>query len=96
MLDAGVDRRRDAPAVRGGLHAGGVDLLLHRIGLSVQVPARRATERDESRIAAWKDEQWPVMEGRRQTWVPGSASKTRQVRARGRRRAGVARPPSCG
>lgn len=36
-----------------------VDLLLHRNGSSVQVPARRATERDESRIAAWKDEQWP-------------------------------------
>ena len=32
----------------------GLDLLLHRIGWSVQVPARQATERDEARIAAWK------------------------------------------
>ncbi|WP_405933559.1 hypothetical protein [Streptomyces sp. NBC_00827] len=59
----------------------------------MQAPAHRATKRDESRIAAWEDEQWPVIKGRRQTWVPGSASKTRQVRASGRRRAGVARPP---
>ena len=27
----------------------GLDLLLHRIGWSVQVPARRAAERDEAR-----------------------------------------------
>ncbi|MGW0601654.1 IS630 family transposase [Streptomyces sp. NPDC002776] len=38
----------------------GMDLLLHRIGWSVQVPSRKATERDEEKIAAWKDEQWPV------------------------------------
>src|SRR3954471_15057392 len=29
----------------------GLDLLLHRLGWSVQVPARRATERDEQQIA---------------------------------------------
>jgi transposase len=39
----------------------GLDLLLHRIGWSVQVPSRKATERDESKITAWKDEQWPVI-----------------------------------
>ncbi|MGW2814154.1 IS630 family transposase [Streptomyces sp. NPDC001415] len=39
----------------------GLDLLLHRIGWSVQVPSRKATERDEEKIAAWKDEQWPVI-----------------------------------
>ncbi|MDQ0773950.1 transposase [Streptomyces aurantiacus] len=59
----------------------GLDLLLHRIGWSVQIPSRKATERDESRIAAWKDEQWPVIKRRRRTWAPGSASRTRQVRA---------------
>jgi transposase len=31
----------------------GMDLLLHRIGWSVQVPARRAAERDDAAIAAW-------------------------------------------
>jgi len=34
----------------------GMDLLLHRLGWSVQVPARRAAERDEARIAAWREE----------------------------------------
>jgi len=59
----------------------GVDLLLHRIGWSVQIPARRAAERDEARIAAWRQEAWPVVKGPRRTWAPGSASKTNQARA---------------
>jgi transposase len=58
----------------------GLDLLLHRLGWSVQVPARRAAERDEAAIAAWKQEQWPVIKGRRRTWVPGSVSKTSPAR----------------
>jgi transposase len=49
----------------------GADLLLHRIGWSVQVPARQAAERDEARIAAWREETWPVVKGRRRTWAPG-------------------------
>jgi transposase len=49
----------------------GVDLLLHRLGWSVQVPARRAAERDEDRIAAWREETWPVVKERRRTWAPG-------------------------
>lgn len=64
-----------------GYTLAGLDLLLHRIGWSVQVPARKASERDESKIAAWKDEQWPVIKRGRRTWAPGSASRTRQVRA---------------
>ena len=59
----------------------GLDLLLHRIGWSVQVPARRAAERDEARIAAWREETWPVIKGRRRTWAPGSSSKTSPARA---------------
>jgi transposase len=59
----------------------GLDLLLHRIGWSVQVPARRAAERDEARIAAWREETWPVVKARRRTWAPGSASRTNQARA---------------
>jgi hypothetical protein len=55
----------------------GVDLLLHRIGSSVQVPARRAA----ARIAAWRQETWPVVKKRRRTWAPGSASRTSQARA---------------
>jgi transposase len=57
------------------------DLLLHRIGWSVQVPAKRAAERDEARIAAWREEAWPVVKRRRRTWAPGSVSRTDQARA---------------
>jgi transposase len=64
-----------------GYTLAGVDLLLHRIGWSVQVPARQAAERDEARIARWREETWPVVKGRRRTWAPGSASKTNQARA---------------
>jgi transposase len=39
----------------------GLDVLLYRIGWSVQVPARRAAERDEDAIAAWREETWPVI-----------------------------------
>jgi putative transposase len=59
----------------------GLDLLLHRIGWSVQVPARQAAERDEARIAAWREETWPVVKGRRRTWAPGFASRTSPARA---------------
>ena len=59
----------------------GLDLLLHRIGWSVQVPARRAAERDEAQVTAWREERWPVIKGRRRTWVPGWSSKTSPARA---------------
>jgi transposase len=59
----------------------GMDLLLHRSGWSVQVPARRAAERDEAAIATWREETWPVVKGRRRTWAPGSSSKTSLARA---------------
>jgi transposase len=59
----------------------GMDLLLHRIGWSVQVPARRAAERDEAAIAAWREEAWPVVKGPRRTWAAGSSSKTNPARA---------------
>jgi transposase len=59
----------------------GLDLLLHRMGWSVQVPARRAAERDEAQIVRWREETWPVVKGRRRTWAPGWSSKTNPARA---------------
>src|SRR3954465_10954039 len=78
----------------------GLDLLLHRLGWSVQMPARRAVERDEEQITAWREETWPQIKRRRGTWVPGWSSRTSPVRGSGRRRdgpggAGVA-PRWCG
>src|SRR5215212_2132863 len=65
----------------------GLDLLLHRMGWSVQVPARRAAERDEEQIAAWREEAWPQIKRSRRTWVPGWSSRTSPVRGSGRPRA---------
>ena len=59
----------------------GLDLLRHRIGWSGQVPARQAAERDEARIAVWRQETGPVGKGRRRTWVPGWSSRTNPARA---------------
>ena len=60
---------------------GGVCYLVHRIGWSVQVPARRAAERDETGIAVWRDEQWPVIKQWRRTRARGCALRTRPGRA---------------
>jgi transposase len=59
---------------------GGACYLLHRVGWSVQVPTRRAAERDEASIAAWRDEQWPVIKQWRRTRAGGCASRTKPAR----------------
>jgi transposase len=58
----------------------GLDLLLHRLGWSVQVPARRAAERDEEQITAWREETWPAIKGPRRTWAPGWSSRMSPAR----------------
>src|SRR3954465_4922159 len=58
----------------------GLDLLLHRLGWSVQVPARHAAERSEEQIVAWREETWPEIKGWRRTWAPGWSSKTSPAR----------------
>jgi hypothetical protein len=50
----------------------GLDLLLHRLGWSVQVPARQAAERDEAVITGWRQEAWPAVKddgGPGRTWA---------------------------
>jgi len=54
----------------------GMDVLLHRIGWSVQVPARRAAERDEAAVTRWKEETWPVIKGKPNGRAPGWSSRT--------------------
>ncbi|MBM7808082.1 putative transposase [Geodermatophilus bullaregiensis] len=58
----------------------GLDLLLHRLGWSVQVPARQAAERNEEQITAWREETWPEIKRRRRPWAPGWSSKTSPAR----------------
>jgi transposase len=41
----------------------GVSYLLHRMGYSLQVPARRAVERDEHAISTWRRKRWPAVKG---------------------------------
>lgn len=38
--------------------------ILHQMGWTVQVPARRAAERDEDAVATWIKETWPRVERR--------------------------------
>src|SRR6266550_2142552 len=61
----------------------GMDLLLHRIGWSVQVPARRATERNEAAIAAWKEVTWPVIKAGSSEWMVAQAEMARVPAASG-------------
>jgi len=41
----------------------GVSLLLHRMGYSLQVPDRRAVERDEQAVGTWRRGRWPSVRG---------------------------------
>src|SRR6266496_700180 len=59
----------------------GLDLLLHRIGWSVQVPAGQAAGGAKPTLPAWKEATWPVIKGRRRTWGPGWSSRTNPARA---------------
>jgi len=67
----GVDFRSS-----GALHE-----MLTRNGISWQVPTRRAVERDEQAIAAWRKEAWPYIKGRPPAGARTSASRTRRARA---------------
>jgi transposase len=70
---ATVIRRRFGVLYR---YPSAVSTLLHRLGFTVQKPARRAVERDEQAIADWREHTWSqVLE-----WPPpaghGSAAPT--------------------
>jgi transposase len=43
-------------------HHDHVGAILRKLGWSVQKPARRAKERDETRITAWRKDVWPELE----------------------------------
>jgi putative transposase len=58
----------------------GAGKLMRRHGWSPQVPVRRAIERDEAAIEAWKNQVWPRVKASQRTWAPTSASKTRRGR----------------
>ena len=55
----------------------GVWYLLRRNGWSCQMGMRRAAERDEARVAAWKARTWDEAKRPRRPSAPGSSSRTR-------------------
>ena len=77
-----LPRIAEVAHTRFGVHytLPGLDLLLHRLGWSVQVPARAAAERNEEQITAWREETWPQIKRPRRTWAPGWSSKTSPVK----------------
>jgi len=42
-------------------HHDHVGVILHELGVTPQVPARRAKERDEARITQWREASWPAL-----------------------------------
>jgi transposase len=47
-----------------GYHPAHVSRLLRREGLSLQKPIRRASQRDEAAITAWRAETWPALQAK--------------------------------
>lgn len=76
----------------------GATRLMRRLGFTPQMPGRRAAERNEAAVAAWKETTWREIKRRGRPPVAGSASRTKPASTSGRRRdapgAGVATPRS--
>jgi transposase len=60
-------------------HRNHVGKLLHQLGWSHQKPERRAVERDDVAITAWKRSGWPRVKKTPHGWVPTSSSSTKQA-----------------
>ncbi|MFB6718449.1 winged helix-turn-helix domain-containing protein [Streptomyces sp. NPDC056358] len=57
----------------------GATRLMHWLGFSPQVPARRVAERDEQAVTAWKEATWAEVKERGRPAGATSASRTRQA-----------------
>lgn len=62
----------------------GATRLMHRLGFSPQVPARRVAERDESALAVSKEATWAEVKGRGRPAGATSASRMKPVSPVGR------------
>ncbi|MER5617478.1 winged helix-turn-helix domain-containing protein [Streptomyces sp. NPDC002215] len=72
----------------------GATRLMHRIGFSPQVPARRVTDRDERAVRVWKEATWAEAKEPGRPAEGTSASRTRQASpADGSKHAGVGASP---
>ncbi|MFJ9521064.1 transposase [Kitasatospora sp. NPDC101801] len=57
----------------------GATRLMHRLGFSPQVPARRVAERDERAVTVWKEVTWAEVKAPGRPAGVTSASRTRQA-----------------
>nr|WP_232837553.1 winged helix-turn-helix domain-containing protein [Streptomyces atratus] len=64
----------------------GATRLMHRLGFSPQVPARRVTDRDERAVTVWKETTWAEAKEPGRPAEGTSASRTRQASPAGRPR----------
>ncbi|MFD3658881.1 winged helix-turn-helix domain-containing protein [Streptomyces sp. NPDC058620] len=62
----------------------GATRLMHRLGFSPQMPARRTAERDEEAVTVWKKATWAEVKGLGRPAGATSASRTRQASPGGR------------
>lgn len=62
----------------------GATRLMHRLGFSPQVPARRVAERDEQAVTGWKEATWAEVKGHGRSAGVTSASRTKQASPDGR------------
>ncbi|MFE2724122.1 winged helix-turn-helix domain-containing protein [Kitasatospora sp. NPDC059327] len=62
----------------------GATRLMHRLGFSPQVPARRVAERDDQAVAVWREVTWAEVKESGRPAGATSASRTRQASPVGR------------
>ena len=64
----------------------GATLPMHRLGFTPPVPVRRAAERDEQAVTAWKEATWTEVKAAGRPAKDGSASRTKPGSPAGRPR----------
>ncbi|WP_432190687.1 IS630 family transposase, partial [Streptomyces sp. Tue6028] len=62
----------------------GATRLMHRLGFSPQVPARRVAERDEQAVSTWREATWAEVKGSGRPVGATSASRTKPASLDGR------------
>ncbi|MEV8039057.1 winged helix-turn-helix domain-containing protein [Streptomyces sp. NPDC086182] len=62
----------------------GATRLMHRLGFSPQVPARRVAERDEEAVTVWREVTWAEVKGSGRPAGATSASRTKPASPDGR------------
>ena len=57
-----------------GYHPAHVSRLLRRLGWTLQKPVKRASQRDEAKVAAWREQDWPALSAKRRRSSARSSS----------------------